>query len=133
MLSLTGAPAVVPNALGTGAPRPKKRRAGLRINNTSLFLRSPEASREVGPVHERWCSKDISPTPLILGLRDSSGTERFELDGFVLPAYRTGKSPPFAKSRIPVLKKLIELDRKARPQGIPQDPSETNFERQAVE
>ena len=38
--------------------------------------------------------------------------EYSELDGFVPPAYRTGRSSPFARSRIPILKKLVELRRK---------------------
>jgi hypothetical protein len=38
--------------------------------------------------------------------------KQVEMDGFVLPAYRTGKNSPFAKSQIPVLKKLIHLRRK---------------------
>jgi hypothetical protein len=46
--------------------------------------------------------------------RAHPGAERVELDGFVLPAYRTGKSSPFAKSRIPTLKKLIELRQKGK-------------------
>jgi len=35
--------------------------------------------------------------------------EYSELDGFVPPAYRTGRSSPFARSRIPILKRLMEL------------------------
>jgi hypothetical protein len=35
-----------------------------------------------------------------------------EVDGFVPPAYRTGRGSPFAKSRIPILKRLMELRRK---------------------
>lgn len=51
----------------------------------------------------------------LLGLsRAHPGAEKVELDGFVLPAYRTGKSSPFAKSRIPILKKLIELRQKGK-------------------
>jgi hypothetical protein len=38
--------------------------------------------------------------------------EYSDVDGFVPPAHRTGKSSPFARSRIPVLKKLVELRRK---------------------
>jgi len=38
--------------------------------------------------------------------------KQVEMDGFVLPAYRTGKNSPFAKSQIPVLKKLMHLRRK---------------------
>jgi hypothetical protein len=38
--------------------------------------------------------------------------EYSEVDGFVPPAYRTGKSSPFARSRIPLLKKLMGLRRK---------------------
>jgi len=40
------------------------------------------------------------------------GAEHSEIDGFVPPEYRTGGSSPFAKSRIPILKKLIELRQK---------------------
>jgi hypothetical protein len=40
--------------------------------------------------------------------------EKVELDGFVLPAYRTGKDSPFLKSMIPILKKLIELRQKGK-------------------
>jgi hypothetical protein len=40
------------------------------------------------------------------------GAEYSEIDGFVPPAYRTGGSSPFARSRIPMLKKLIELRQK---------------------
>jgi hypothetical protein len=35
-----------------------------------------------------------------------------EVDGFVPPAYRTGRCSPFARSRIPILKRLMELRRK---------------------
>jgi hypothetical protein len=38
--------------------------------------------------------------------------KQVEIDGFVLPAYRTGKNSPFAKSQIPILKKLMHLRRK---------------------
>ena len=38
--------------------------------------------------------------------------EYSELDGFVPPAYRTGKSSPLARSRIPILKTLTNLRRK---------------------
>jgi hypothetical protein len=38
--------------------------------------------------------------------------EYSELDGFVPPAYRTGRSSPFARSRIPELKTLIGMRRK---------------------
>jgi len=40
------------------------------------------------------------------------GAEYSEIDGFVPPAYRTGGSSPFARSRIPMLKKLIGLRQK---------------------
>jgi len=40
------------------------------------------------------------------------GAEYSEIDGFVPPAYRTGGSSPFARSRIPILKKLTELRQK---------------------
>lgn len=40
--------------------------------------------------------------------------KKVEMDGFVLPEYRTGKDSPFARSRIPVLKELIELRQKGR-------------------
>ena len=40
------------------------------------------------------------------------GAEHSEIDGFVPPAYRTGGRSPFARSRIPILKKLIELRQK---------------------
>jgi hypothetical protein len=32
-----------------------------------------------------------------------------EVDGFVPPAYRTGRGSPFARSRVPILKRLMEL------------------------
>jgi hypothetical protein len=35
--------------------------------------------------------------------------EYSEVDGFVPPAYRTGRGSPFARSRIPILKRLMEL------------------------
>jgi hypothetical protein len=35
-----------------------------------------------------------------------------EVDGFVPRAYRTGRDSPFARSRMPILKKLMELRRK---------------------
>jgi hypothetical protein len=38
--------------------------------------------------------------------------KQVEMDGFVLPAYRTGKDSPFARSQIPVLKKLMHIRRK---------------------
>jgi hypothetical protein len=40
--------------------------------------------------------------------------EHSELDGFVLPKYRTGRSSPFARSRIPILKILIGLRQKGK-------------------
>jgi hypothetical protein len=40
------------------------------------------------------------------------GAQDREIDGFVPPMYRTGKSSPFAKSKIPTLKTLIGLRRK---------------------
>jgi len=41
--------------------------------------------------------------------------EHSEVDGFVLPKYRTGRrSSPFARSRIPILKTLIGLRRKGK-------------------
>jgi len=40
------------------------------------------------------------------------GAEYSEVDGFVPPAYRTGRGSPFARSRIPILKTLIGLRRK---------------------
>jgi hypothetical protein len=42
------------------------------------------------------------------------GAKKVELDGFVLPAYRTGKNSPFKKTEIPILKKLIELRQKGK-------------------
>ena len=53
----------------------------------------------------------------IRGLRaartdDGTSREHSEIDGLMPPAYRTGGSSPFARSRIPVLKKLIELRQK---------------------
>jgi len=41
-------------------------------------------------------------------------SEYSELDGFVPPAYRTGGNSPFARSRIPILKRLLELRCKGR-------------------
>jgi len=38
--------------------------------------------------------------------------EYSEVDGFVPPAYRTGRDSPFARSRMPILKKLVGLRRK---------------------
>jgi hypothetical protein len=38
--------------------------------------------------------------------------EYSEVDGFVPPRYRTGRVSPFTRSRIPILKKLVELRRK---------------------
>jgi hypothetical protein len=38
--------------------------------------------------------------------------EYSEMDGFVPPAYRTGRSSPFARSRIPILRTLIGLRQK---------------------
>jgi len=40
------------------------------------------------------------------------GAKFSDIDGFVPPAYRTGKSSPFATSVIPILKTLIRLRRK---------------------
>jgi hypothetical protein len=40
------------------------------------------------------------------------GAEYSDVDGFVPPAYRTGKGSPFATSVIPILKTLIRLRRK---------------------
>jgi hypothetical protein len=38
--------------------------------------------------------------------------EYSEVDGFVPRAYRTGRGSPFARSRLPILKKLMDLRRK---------------------
>ena len=54
---------------------------------------------------------------VLLGLsRAHPGAEKVELDGFVLPVHRTvtGNSSPFEKSRIPILKELIELRQKGK-------------------
>jgi hypothetical protein len=40
------------------------------------------------------------------------GAKHNEIDGFVPPAYRTGRDSPFTRSKIPILKKLIELRQK---------------------
>jgi hypothetical protein len=40
--------------------------------------------------------------------------EHSEVDGFVPPKYRTGRSSPFTKSRIPIMKMLIGLRRKGK-------------------
>ncbi|KAI9510762.1 hypothetical protein F5148DRAFT_1274598 [Russula earlei] len=40
------------------------------------------------------------------------GAEFTEVDGFVLPAYRTGENSPFKQSKISILKELISLRRK---------------------
>ena len=40
------------------------------------------------------------------------GAEECEIDGFVPPMYRTGRSSPFAKSKISILKTLVGLRRK---------------------
>jgi hypothetical protein len=44
--------------------------------------------------------------------RAHPGAEYNEIDGFVPPAYRTGRPSPFAESKIYVLKTLVELRRK---------------------
>jgi hypothetical protein len=40
------------------------------------------------------------------------GAEHCEIDGFVLPQHRTGRSSPFERSKIGILKELISLRRK---------------------
>ena len=58
---------------------------------------------------------DYERVCVLLGLSKAHpGAEKVELDGFVLPAYRTGKNSPFAKSKIPILKKLIGLRQKGK-------------------
>jgi hypothetical protein len=45
------------------------------------------------------------------------GAERIEVDGFVLPAYRTGEHSPFDSSKIGLFKQLIGLRRKGAGYG----------------
>jgi hypothetical protein len=40
------------------------------------------------------------------------GARKVELDGFVLPEYRTGKSSPFSRNKLPILKDLMDVRRK---------------------
>jgi hypothetical protein len=72
---------------------------------TELDLFAGQLYFDTTAEYERLC--------VLLGLsRAHPGAERIEVDGFVLPAYRTGKDSPFARSRIPVLRTLIRLRRK---------------------
>jgi hypothetical protein len=90
----------IPNSLAEGWSAPAHVRTQLNLFAGQLFFDN-EAE------YERVC--------VLLALsRAHPGAERVELDGFVLPAYRTGKSSPFAKSQIPILKKLIKLRQKGK-------------------
>jgi hypothetical protein len=73
-------------------------RTGLNLFAGQLYLDSRED-------YERVC--------VLLALSVAHpGAEYSELDGFVPPAYRTGRSSPFTESKIYVLKTLIGLRRK---------------------
>jgi len=90
----------IPNSLAEPWSAPAHVRTELNLFAGQLFFDNKAE-------YERVC--------VLLGLsRAHPGAEKVELDGFVLPAYRTGKSSPFAKSRIPILKKLIELRQKGK-------------------
>lgn len=57
--------------------------------------------------------KDYRRVCVLLALHIAHpGAERVEVDGFVLPAYRTGPSSPLTTSAIITLKRLTELRRK---------------------
>jgi len=89
-----------PNSLAESWSAPTHVRTALNLFAGQLFFDNKAE-------YERVC--------VLLALsRAHPGAEKVELDGFVLPAYRTGKSSPFAKSRIPTLKKLIELRQKGK-------------------
>ena len=90
----------IPNSLAEPWSAPAHVRTELNLFAGQLFF-DDQAE------YERVC--------VLLGLsRAHPGAEKVELDGFVLPAYRTGKVSPFAKSKIPILKKLIELRQKGK-------------------
>ena len=90
----------IPNSLAERWSVPAHVRTELNLFSGQLFFDNKAE-------YERVC--------VLLALSKAHpGAEKVELDGFVLPAYRTGKSSPFAKSKIPVLKKLIELRQKGK-------------------
>ena len=90
----------IPNSLAEPWPAPAHVITELNLFAGQLFFDNKAE-------YERVC--------VLLALsRAHPGAERVELDGFVLPAYRTGKGSPFTKSRIPILKKLIELRQKGK-------------------
>ena len=90
----------IPNSLAESWSAPTHIRTELNLFAGQLFFDNKAE-------YERVC--------VLLALSKAHpGAERVELDGFVLPAYRTGKSSPFSKSRIPTLKKLIELRQKGK-------------------
>ena len=90
----------IPNSLAGGWSPPAHVRTELNLFAGQLFFDNKLE-------YERLC--------VLLALSSAHpGAEKAELDGFVLPAYRTGKSSPFAKSKIPILKKLIELRQKGK-------------------
>ena len=90
----------IPNSLAEPWSAPAHVRTELNLFAGQLFFDNKAE-------YERAC--------VLLGLSKAHpGAEKVELDGFVLPVYRTGKSSPFSKSKIPILEKLIELRQKGK-------------------
>jgi hypothetical protein len=88
----------VPESPGQAWSPPAHIRTELNLFSGQLCLDDKEE-------YERVC--------VLLGLHMAHpGAEKIEADGFVLPAYRTGKRSPFDTSKIGLFKKLIGLRRK---------------------
>jgi len=61
------------------------------------------------------CTKEYETVSVLLALSMAHpGAKYIDRDGFVPPEHRTGRDSPFARSMIPILKKLIRLRRKGR-------------------
>ena len=72
---------------------------------TTLNIFSGQLYFDNGEEYESLCA-------LLALSRAHPGATYSQLDGFVPPAYRTGRSSPFAESKISILKTLIGLRRK---------------------
>jgi hypothetical protein len=88
----------IPDALAQPWPSPAHIRTELNLFAGQLYFDSREE-------YERVCG-------LLALSMAHPGAEYCEVDGFVPPAYRTGRSSPLTTSRIAILKTLIGLRRK---------------------
>ncbi len=88
----------IPDALSKPWSSPAHIRTELNLFAVQLYFDSREE-------YERLCQ-------LLALTMAHPGAEYCEVDGFVPPAYRTGRSSPLTKSKVVILKRLIGLRRK---------------------